>query len=88
MTAAGPGQPPRRPGRHRLRERHWIHDPHLGWLHIWEDPVTDPPRTFTQGDDSTYERIDPDGFDDCDQVDSTTVVDPGAPSDDPDGGEH
>ena len=36
---------------------------------------------FSHDDLSLYERIDPDEFDDCDQVESTEVEDPGAPSD-------
>lgn len=40
------------------------------------------PTTFTRDDGSTYERPDPDEFPDYDEVDSTTIVDDGAPDGD------
>lgn len=41
--------------------------------------MTEPRYVFTRDDLSLYERIDPDEFESFDDVDSTTVVDPGAP---------
>lgn len=38
--------------------------------------------TFTRDDGSTYERPDPDEFPDYDEIDSTTIVDDGAPDGD------
>lgn len=68
-----------RPGpRHALRA-----DPHP------RRPTVPETRTFTTDDGDTYERVDPDEFDDCDDVDSTTITDPGAPTTAPaEGGEH
>lgn len=37
---------------------------------------------FSHDDLSVYERIDPDEFPDFDQVDSTTIFDPGQPDGD------
>jgi hypothetical protein len=42
-------------------------------------PRADPTREFTRADGSTYLRADPDEFDSFDDVDSTTIVDHGAP---------
>lgn len=52
-------------------------------LHVEYGGVRDvpspSPRTFTHPDGSTYRRAHPDDFDDFDDIDSTTIVDPGAP---------
>lgn len=37
-------------------------------------------RTFTKDDGSTYERVPASDIEDCDDVDSTTIVDEGAPA--------
>lgn len=43
----------------------------------WAWPPGDP--TFTHDDGSTYARCEPEEFEDYSEVDSTTIVDPGAP---------
>lgn len=43
----------------------------------WAWPPGDP--TFTQDDGSIYARCEPDEFEDYSDVDSTTIIDPGAP---------
>lgn len=42
-------------------------------------PGPQPKRVYVHDDGSAYERADPDEFESFDDVDSTTVDDPGAP---------
>lgn len=46
-----------------------------------DDPDERPKLVFSHDDLSFYERIDPDEFDDFDEVDSRTIDDPGVPPD-------
>lgn len=73
-----------RPGpRHALRAEPYPRRP----AHAMPEPTSDQP-TFTTEDGDTYQRVDPAEFDDCDDVDSTTVTDDGAPAVATPGGEH